>query len=82
MDAKAINEFLREETIMPTFVEMDARSTLSVQMEQDVRPVVLINTFTVSADEAPELLKAWAEDAAWMKKQPGFIFNPTSSWHR
>ena len=73
MDAKAINEFLREETIMPTFVEMDARSTLSVQMEQDVRPVVLINTFTVSADEAPELLKAWAEDAAWMKKQPGFI---------
>ena len=26
----------REETVMPTFVEMDARSTLSAQMEQEV----------------------------------------------
>ena len=58
---------------MATFVEMDVRSTLSVQMEQDARPVVLINTFTVSTDEVPELLEAWAADAAWMKKQPGFI---------
>jgi heme-degrading monooxygenase HmoA len=58
---------------MPTFVEMDARSTLSAQMEQEVGPVVLINTFTVNAEEAPQLLKAWAADAAWMKQQPGFI---------
>ena len=33
----------------------------------------LINTFTVNADEAPQLLKAWAADAAWMRQQPGFI---------
>ena len=58
---------------MPTFVEMDARSTLATQMEQDVEPVILINTFTVNADEAAQLLKAWAADAAWMKHQPGFI---------
>jgi len=58
---------------MPTFVEMDARSTLATQMEQDVEPVILINTFTVNADEAAQLLKAWAADAAWMKQQPGFI---------
>jgi hypothetical protein len=38
---------------MPTFVEMDARSTLAAQMEQDVGPVILINTFTVNADETP-----------------------------
>src|SRR5215467_12144832 len=58
---------------MPTFVEMDARSTLAAQMEQDVGPVILINTFTVNADETPRLLKAWSADAAWMKQQPGFI---------
>jgi len=33
----------------------------------------LINTFTVNADEAPQLLKAWPADAAWMRQQPGFI---------
>jgi len=49
---------------MPTFVEMDARSTLSAQMEHDVGPVILINTFTVNADGTPQLLKAWAADAA------------------
>jgi len=58
---------------MPTFVEMDSRLTLSAQMEQEVGPVVLINLFTVNADEARQLLKAWAVDAAWMKQQPGFI---------
>jgi heme-degrading monooxygenase HmoA len=36
-------------------------------------PVILINTFTVNADEVGQLLKAWAADAAWMKQQPGFI---------
>jgi len=59
--------------VMPTFVEMDERSTLSAQIEQEVGPVVLINTFTVNAGEAPQLLKAWAADAAWMRQQPGFI---------
>jgi len=58
---------------MPTFVEMDSRLTLSSQMEQEVGPVVLINLFTVNADEARQLLKAWAVDAAWMKQQPGLI---------
>ena len=57
---------------MTILVEMDA-STLSAQMEQVVGPVVLINIFTVNADEAPQLLKAWGADAAWMKQQPGFI---------
>jgi heme-degrading monooxygenase HmoA len=58
---------------MPTFVEMDERTALSAQMEQPVGPVILINTFTVNADEAAQLLRAWAADAAWMKQQAGFI---------
>jgi heme-degrading monooxygenase HmoA len=62
-----------KEAIMPTFAEMDDQTTLSAQIEERVGPVILINTFTVNADEAAQLLNAWAADAAWMKQQPGFI---------
>ena len=58
---------------MTTFVEMDDQTTLSAQIEERVGPVILINTFTVNADEAAQLLNAWEADAAWMKQQPGFI---------
>lgn len=66
-------ERIQEGTILPTFIEMDRGTTLSGQLEEQAGPVILINTFTVNADETPQLLKAWAEDAAWMKQQPGFI---------
>ena len=36
-------------------------------------PIVLINTFTVAPEDADRLLEVWAEDAAFMKRQPGFI---------
>jgi heme-degrading monooxygenase HmoA len=65
--------FSSREAIMPTFVEMDEQTTLSAQIEEKVGPVILINSFTVNAHEAAQLLKAWAADAAWMKQQPGFI---------
>jgi heme-degrading monooxygenase HmoA len=58
---------------MPTFVEMDEQTTLSRQIEETAGPVILINTFTVQADETAQLLTAWAADASWMKQQPGFI---------
>ena len=58
---------------MPRLKEMDERVTLRDQMEQNVGPVTLINTFTVQPDELPRLLQAWAADAALMKRQPGFI---------
>lgn len=58
---------------MPTFVELDERSPLARQIEQEGGPVVLVNTFIVNADEAAQLIDAWAADAAWMKLQPGFI---------
>jgi heme-degrading monooxygenase HmoA len=61
------------EAIMPTFVEMDEQTTLSRQIEETAGPVILINTFTVQADETAQLLTAWAADASWMKQQPGFI---------
>ncbi len=35
--------------------------------------MILVNTFTVPAEDADRLLSAWAGDAALMKRQPGFI---------
>ena len=58
---------------MPKLVEMDDMVTLHHQMGQDVGPVILINTFRVTPAEVDQLLTAWAADAAWMKRQPGFI---------
>lgn len=35
-------------------------------------PVVLTNIFTVTESDFPALLNAWADDANWMKQQPGY----------
>jgi hypothetical protein len=64
---------------MPRFVELDERTTLSSQLDEKLGPVILINQFTVEPNEADQLLKAWAADAAWMKQQPGFISTAASS---
>ena len=53
--------------------EMDPRVTYVQQLQQETGPVVLINTFTVAPEDAERLLEVWAEDAAFMKRQPGFI---------
>ena len=58
---------------MPKLVEMDEQVTLGKQMEENVSPVVLINSFNVKPEDVDQLLKAWADDAAWMKQQPGYI---------
>ena len=53
--------------------EMDAQITYMEQLRQDDGPVVLINQFNVTPDEAARLVEVWADDAAFMKTQPGFI---------
>jgi heme-degrading monooxygenase HmoA len=60
---------------MPQLVEMDRHVSLFEQMEhqQQLGPVILINTFTVEPHEAEQLQEAWARGAAFMKQQPGFI---------
>jgi len=35
--------------------------------------VILINKFNVKSEEVDQFLKAWADDAAYFKSQPGFI---------
>ena len=58
---------------MAKFSEMDEKVTLSEQLKENVSPVILINKFNVKPEEADQFLKAWADDAAYFKSQPGFI---------
>jgi heme-degrading monooxygenase HmoA len=53
--------------------EMDERVTYMQQLQEDAGPIVLINQFNVAPEEADRLVEVWADDAAFMKRQPGFI---------
>ena len=52
---------------------LDPNAPISEQLGSDVSPVVLINLFQVAEADIPGLLKAWEDDANWMKRQPGYI---------
>jgi quinol monooxygenase YgiN len=53
--------------------EMDEKVTFSAQLEENIGPIVLINKFNVKPEEADQFLKAWENDAAYFKSQPGYI---------
>jgi heme-degrading monooxygenase HmoA len=55
------------------FNEMDERTTFVQQLLGDDGPVVLINQFNVASEDADRFLEQWAQDAGFMKRQPGFI---------
>jgi quinol monooxygenase YgiN len=57
----------------PQLTEMDEHVPFHGQLEQHTGPIVLINKFNVAPDDVQALLDAWADDAAWMKQQPGYI---------
>jgi heme-degrading monooxygenase HmoA len=61
--------------VMLKMVEMDENVTLAAQLEEhsDGRPIILINKFNVKPEDVDQLLNAWAADAAYLKKKPGFI---------
>ena len=52
---------------------LDENVPIFQQINADVAPVILVNIFTVSESDIPALLKAWEDDANWMKQQPGYI---------
>jgi quinol monooxygenase YgiN len=52
---------------------MDDHTTYRQQLQEDDGPVVLINQFSLAPEDAGRFLDAWADDAAFMKQQPGFI---------
>lgn len=52
---------------------LDKNVSIMEQIKTDESPVVLVNIFDVSEKDIPALVKAWENDANWMKKQPGYI---------
>src|SRR6266581_3170135 len=55
------------------FREMDDQVTYTQQLQQDDGPVVLINQFNLAPGDTERFVQVWADDAAYMKQQPGFI---------
>ncbi|MDK4734825.1 antibiotic biosynthesis monooxygenase family protein [Rhizobium sp. CNPSo 3490] len=52
---------------------MDPAFPINRQIELEASPVVLINLFTLDKADEPRFLEVWQADAAFMKRQPGFI---------
>lgn len=52
---------------------LDSIVPITGQLGSDAAPVVLINLFQVAEADIPALVKAWEDDANWMKRQPGYI---------
>jgi heme-degrading monooxygenase HmoA len=53
--------------------EMDERVTYLQQLAADDGPIVLINEFNIPPEDVERFLEVWADDAAFMKQQQGFI---------
>ena len=58
---------------MPQLRPLDPAFPIERQTEIDASPVVLVNIFTLDKADEQAFLKAWQDDAVFMKEQPGFI---------
>jgi heme-degrading monooxygenase HmoA len=52
---------------------LDPAFPIERQIVLDVSPVVLVNVFTLDRTDEETFLRVWQDDAAFMKRQPGFI---------
>lgn len=52
---------------------LDPNFPIERQLGIEAGPVVLVNVFTLDKADEPSFLKVWRDDAAFMKRQPGFI---------
>ncbi len=52
---------------------LDPAFPIDRQIGIDASPVVLVNVFTLDKADEETFLKVWQDDAAFMKRQPGFI---------
>lgn len=58
---------------MPKLRPLDPAFPIDRQIALDAAPVVLVNIMTLDKADEESFLKAWQSDAAFMKRQPGFI---------
>jgi heme-degrading monooxygenase HmoA len=52
---------------------LDANLPILQQLGVEASPVILVNIFNAAQSDIAGLLKAWEDDANWMKAQPGYI---------
>jgi heme-degrading monooxygenase HmoA len=52
---------------------LDPNFPIENQLSTDAAPVALVNVFTLDKIDEQAFLDAWKADAAFMKRQPGFI---------
>jgi len=52
---------------------LDPDFPIERQLGIDTGPVVLVNLFTLDEADEQSFLQVWRDDAAFMKRQPGFI---------
>ena len=52
---------------------LDPAFPIDRQIMIDAGPVVLVNLFTLDKADEQDFLRIWQDDAAFMKRQPGFI---------
>jgi heme-degrading monooxygenase HmoA len=52
---------------------LDPAFPIQRQIPIDASPVVLVNLFTLDKADEQTFLEVWTDDAAFMKRQPGFI---------
>ncbi len=59
---------------MLRMTQLDPVVSIQDQIAQDgPDSVILFNTFTMAPEDVDAMLRAWADDAAHFKAQPGFI---------
>jgi heme-degrading monooxygenase HmoA len=58
---------------MSLLKSLDPAFPIQRQIGLDASPVVLINVFTLAKADEETFLRVWQDDAAFMKRQPGFI---------
>jgi heme-degrading monooxygenase HmoA len=52
---------------------LDPAFPIERQIVLDISPVVLVNVFTLDRADEETFFRVWQDDAAFMKRQPGFI---------
>ncbi|MGY3036473.1 heme-degrading monooxygenase HmoA [Bradyrhizobium sp. USDA 4354] len=52
---------------------LDPNFPIERQLGIETSPVVLVNVFTLDQADEQSFLQVWQDDAAFMKRQPGFI---------
>jgi len=58
---------------MPMLRPLNPAFPIERQLAVEASPVALVNPFTLDNADEQTFLKAWQDDAVFMKRQPGFI---------